>query len=276
MMKKSLSLLIFCICSLFLYSQNENNIIKIGSFNIQNFGKSKIANIMVVDTLVYIIRQHDLIAIQEISDVNNKVAKLFLNAVNDNGKFHYKLACSMRTGQQQNDKSSQEQYAFYYNSDIISLIDTSLYDDSKRDYFQREPFLALFKAIKGNFNFILCTIHTTPEDAVNEIASLYNVASWIPTRFKNSNNIIFCGDFNASCSYATPLQLKNLSIHNKPYNWIIPDTVKTNLSSKIDCAYDRFVVTDSLLPNVIEWSVFRYFKSKSVSDHWPISLILKY
>jgi endonuclease/exonuclease/phosphatase family metal-dependent hydrolase len=275
-MKKSLFLLILLICSQFLYSQNENNTIKIGSFNIQNFGKSKIANTKVVDTLATIVREYDVIAIQEISDINNKVAELFLKEVNDNGKYNYKLACSRRTGQQQNDKPSQEQYAFYYNSDIISLIDTSLYDDSGKDYFQREPYLALFKITKGNLFFILCTIHTTPENAVNEIGSLYKVASWIPSRFKNSDNIIFCGDFNASCSYATPTQLQNLSIHKKPYNWIIPDTVKTNLSSKTDCAYDRFVVTDSLLSNVKEWSVFRYFKTKLVSDHWPISLILKY
>ena len=95
-------------------------------------------------------------------------------------------------------------------------------------------------------------------------------------KFKEESNVIFCGDFNASCTYAKPAELANLQIHKKPYNWIIPDNVKTNLSLKSDCAYDRFVVTDSLLPKVTKWAVLPYFKTKAVSDHWPVYIELKY
>jgi len=266
-------LILFIIFSNSIFSQTS---IKVASFNIQNFGRSKISQSKIVDTLATIVKMFDVIAIQEISDISNHTANTFLNIVNKNNKVHYKLACSDRTGCQPDDKSSQEQYAFYYNSDILILTDTSLYDDTKKDYFQREPYIASFKTKKGNLSFIICTIHTTPELAVEEIASLYEVAKWIPNRFKDINNIIFCGDFNASCKYARPNQLANLNIHKPPFNWIIPDTMKTNLSFNENCTYDRFVVTDSLYHKVTNWSVLKYFTSKKVSDHWPIYIELSY
>ncbi len=272
-MKKIYILFLFSFFSISLFSQKS---IKIATFNIQNFGKSKMSQVKIVDTLSSIVRMFDVIAIQEISDISNKTANTFLEIINKNKKLHYKLACSDRTGFQSNDKSSQEQYAFYYNSDILELIDTALYDDSMNDYFQREPYIALFKTKDKDFFFIICTIHTTPELAVKEIASLYEVAKWIPNRFNRIDNIIFCGDFNASCKYASPNQLAKLSIHLPPYNWIIPDTVKTNLSLNDNCAYDRFVVTDSVLHHVTNWSVLKYFTSKKVSDHWPVYIELKY
>ena len=271
-----LLLLILCLCTILTNAQKKSQqTIKIGTFNIQNFGKSKIAKPVIIDTLATIVRMFDVIAVQEISDVSNTVALEFLKHINNN-KYHYKLACSNRTGSQSDDKSSQEQYAFYYNSDVLTLIDTSLYDDSQNDYFQREPYIASFKTKSGNMSFIICTVHTSPEQAVSEIGALSNVATWLPNRFKNINNIIFCGDFNASCTYAKPEELANLAIHKKPYNWIIPDNEKTNLSAKTDCAYDRFVVTDGLFPKVTKWSVVRYFKTKSVSDHWPVCITIKY
>lgn len=272
-MRRIIILFVLSFLSITLFSQRS---IKIASFNIQNFGKTKMKQVKIVDTLSAIVKMFDVIAIQEISDVNNQTAKALLKIINKNSKYHYKLACSNRTGLQLNDKSSQEQYAFYYNSDVLELIDTSLFDDSAYDYFQREPYIASFKTKDDNFSFVICTIHTTPELAVEEIKSLYEVARWIPNRFKDSKNIIFCGDFNASCNYAKPEQLANLSIHLPPFNWIIPDTVKTNLSINSNCAYDRFVVTDLLFPKISNWSVLKFFSSKKVSDHWPVYIELKY
>ena len=104
---------------------------------------------------------------------------------------------------------------------------------------------------------------------MEEIAALAYVAEWMPERFGNAGNVIFCGDFNASCSYASPAELQALEIYQSPYSWIVPDDAKTNLSKKT-CAYDRFVVTETLRPLVTKWEVYRYFSSKAVSDHWPV------
>ena len=243
--------------------------LKIATFNIQNFGKSKLAKSDIMDTLVTIIRAFDIVAVQEVSDVSNQTAGLFLELINRNQVVKYAMVCSERTGRENNDQSSREQYAFYYRPDLVQLVDTALYNDSEYDYFQREPFTAQFMNKKSGVSFLLSTIHTAPEFAVEEIDALVHVATWFPKRFSNTENIIFCGDFNASCTYANPTRLDQLSIRKQPYCWIIPDTAKTNLS-KNQCAYDRFVVTESLYSKIKKWEVFRYFKSKKVSDHWPV------
>lgn len=246
-----------------------SNPVKIATFNIQNFGKSKLAKSDIMDTLVTIVRAFDIVAVQEVSDVSNQTARLFLDLINKNEQIKYAMVCSERTGRENNDQSSREQYVFYYRPDLVQLVDTALYNDSKNDYFQREPFTAQFMNKKSGITFLLSTIHTAPEFAVQEIEALAHVASWFPSKFSNAENIIFCGDFNASCTYANPAKLDQLSIRKQPYYWIIPDTAKTNLS-KNQCAYDRFVVTESLYSKIKKWEVFRYFKSKKVSDHWPV------
>jgi len=243
--------------------------LRIATFNIQNFGQSKLAKTAVTDTLRTIVRKFDIVAVQEVSDVSNKTAGAFLKKVNSGSKTPYKVVCSRRTGEQADDQSSREQYAFYYNPAKVELLDTALYNDSEHDYFQREPYVAKFRRKADGLVFLICTIHTAPEQAVEEIAALAYVAEWMPGRFGNATNVIFCGDFNASCSYASPTQLQALEIHQSPYTWIVPDDAKTNLS-KNTCAYDRFVVTETLRPLVTKWEVYRYFKSKAVSDHWPV------
>jgi deoxyribonuclease-1-like protein len=257
---------------LFSFSVLNAQSFEIATFNIQNFGQSKMQKADVVDTLAMIVRQFDIVAVQEISDISNRTAPAFLKVVNANGA-RYKLICSERTGREPDDVKSAEQYAFYYDSKTVSLTDAALYPDVNDD-FQREPYIASFTRKADSLTFVVCTIHTAPEQAVEEIAALAKVAKWIPTRFKNAKRIIFCGDFNASCSYASPSELQALAIHKSPYHWVVPDDADTNLSNSV-CAYDRFVVTENLRSYVGGWEVYRAFKSKKVSDHWPVYIKLE-
>jgi len=257
----------------FVWLTAQNHQFRIATFNIQNLGQSKLAKKDITDTLATIVRQFDVVAVQEVSDVSNQTAKAFLKIINSTG-MRYGMACSRRTGVQENDRSSREQYAFYYNKKTVQLLDTALYDDSEFDYFQREPWLAKFRRRSDSLEFVLCTIHTMPERAVAEIDALAQVAEWVPARFGVQAQLIICGDFNASCSYASVRDLDSLNIRKPPYHWIIPDTAKTNLSKKT-CAYDRFVVPADIAPLVDGWEVFRYFSSKKVSDHWPVYISLR-
>lgn len=246
--------------------------IKIGTFNIQNLGVSKIGKADVVRELVSIIRKYDVIAVQEISDKTNRVAFRFLDSINKNQTVPYALLLSPRSGQQTDDISSQEQYAFYYNTYTIKdLGNAMLYNDSAYDYFEREPFLAHFKVVNGNFSFVLSTVHTKPKVAIEEIKAMDAVIKWAKLKYENEDDFIALGDFNASCTYASPSQLDDLDIRKDNYRWIIADTVKTNLSAK-QCAYDRIVITNSATSTDFtgNWGVDRCFYSKTISDHWPV------
>ena len=253
------------------YSQGLGTF-RICTFNIQNFGKTKLNDTARVNKLASIIRKYDIVAIQEISDVSGVLPGAFRDIVNKEGRKSYQFTCSERTGKQADDKSSQEQYAFYYDTTMFSLVKVPmLYNDSAFDYFAREPYTAGFKSKTGNFSFVLVTIHTTPAKAVAEIGSLDEVVKWATKKYDNETEIIVCGDFNASCSYANPDDLDKLAIRGGNYFWVVPDDTKTNLSEHSDCAYDRFVLTQpARLHYSGIWGVDACYTSKTISDHWPV------
>ena len=52
-------------------------VLRIATFNIQNFGQSKLPTTAITDTLRTIVRMFDIVAVQEVSDVPNATAAAF-------------------------------------------------------------------------------------------------------------------------------------------------------------------------------------------------------
>jgi endonuclease/exonuclease/phosphatase family metal-dependent hydrolase len=268
-----LSVMSFLFLTIYIaaFSQQKDTF-RLCTFNIQNFGKTKLGDSSRVNVLAGIVRKYGIVAVQEISDVSGVVPGAFCDIINKSGDKHYAVACSKLTGEQADDKTSREQYAFYYDSAMFSLVMAPmLFNDSAHDFFAREPYIARFKTKSGTFSFVLITIHTAPDRAVEEIGSLDEVVKWAKKRFPGETEFIILGDFNASCTYAKPADLDRLTIRGPNYFWIVPDDTKTNLSAKSDCAYDRFVLS---LPAKSyytgHWGVDSCYTSKTISDHWPV------
>lgn len=246
-----------------------NDRLRIGTFNIQNFGSKKVHDSEVLTQIVSIVVALDVLAIQEVSDKDGKAMADFNTALAATGQ-HLQLLVSERTGRQPDDRSSQEQYAFVFNTDRVQLLESPMLYDDSQDLFQREPYVAHFKARNGNFSFVLINIHTQPEKAVAEIGALHDVMQWAKTKFPGEDDFIALGDFNGSCSYATPAKLDALSLRGPSYFWIIPDDADTNLA-QARCAYDRIVATKEAAGDFTgQWMVMRVFNEKKISDHWPV------
>jgi len=254
------------------FSQCSDNTLSICTFNIQNFGKTKLKDPERIAILAGIIRKYDVVAIQEISDKPGTVPGGFLEIINDNNRLAYQYVCSERTGRQPDDKSYQEQYAYYYDSCKIQLLgQPAIFPDDANDDFVREPYAARFGTREGDFTFVLITIHTSPKEALHEIDKLHDVVLWAKQHYPGEEEVIVLGDFNASCTYASPEELDQMDIRGPGYTWIIPDTAKTNLAASKDCAYDRFVVTPTVVPYYSgTWQVDMSFDSKRISDHYPV------
>jgi len=243
--------------------------IRIATFNIQNFGKTKLKSGPVMDKLAEIIRQYDVVAVQEVSDVSGKVPVEFLGKINETGR-RYQLALSQRTGQQPDDKTSQEQYAFYYDDSRVEKLDDRLFDDSEHDLFQREPYMAHFRARNGRFTFVLITIHTQPEAALPEIGALHEVVRWAKGQYPGEDDFIALGDFNAGRRYVKPSHLGGLEIRGSGYTWLVPDDADTNLAQDQQ-AHDRIVITAGVREDFTgRWNVDSCFTDSGISDHWPV------
>lgn len=247
--------------------------LRIASFNIQIFGRTKAHNPEVMAQLARVVASYDVVAVQEIKDLTGEAPQLLLREVNAIPGAKYALLLSPRTGREPDDQGSQEAYAVFYNTaTVAALPNDQLYDDSTQDLFQREPYLVHLRSVTGTFSAVLIDIHTAPARAVAEIGSLPAVYAYARQVFPDEPNIIALGDFNASCNYATPRQLDPLPIRSAPYRWMIPDTSNSNLASGSSCAYDRIVANANAAAYFTGgWGVdSAAFSDKRVSDHWPV------
>ena len=254
---------------------NRSEVARVATFNIKVFGKTKIAKAEVVAELVTIFERYDLVAVQEIKDIDEQVPYQFLDELNNNSSIDWKMVLSIRSGLQEDDQNSQEQYAYYYRSDVfISLDNGTLYNDSAKDSFQREPLVSQFELIglTGNstgLDFTLINIHTKPTEAVAEMEGLQDVLNWSSDTFEENDQIIL-GDFNGDCSYASYQDLISLSISTANHTWIIPDDADTTVSDS-RCAYDRVVTTSDLDGRLTgTWGVDMDISGSNVSDHRPV------
>ena len=97
------------ICEEPVSSSSSVDTIRIASFNIQVFGRSKASKPEVMEVLANIISQFDIVAIQEIRDKSGKAIKDLEVAVDDLGE-NYDYIIGPRLGR----TSSKEQYAYSY------------------------------------------------------------------------------------------------------------------------------------------------------------------
>ena len=255
---------------------NRSEVARIATFNIKVFGKTKMGKPEVVTQLVDTVLQYDLVAIQEIKDIDETVPHNFLAELNNASGNFWNMSLSVRSGTQADDQSSQEQYAYYYNHTVFREIgESELYNDSANDYFQREPYRAQFELLNasGNssgFDFTLFTIHTKPASALAEIDALHEVIQSYQENDSTETDVILLGDLNADCSYATAQELWESPLRQPQYNWLVNDIADTTVSST-DCAYDRIITLDDLNGRLVgSWGIDTSITNTSVSDHYPV------
>jgi len=252
----------------------ETKTAKIAAFNIQIFGKTKSDKTDVMTVLTKIVREFDVVLIQEIRDASEQTIPNFIEKINQIEGATYSFIQSPRLGR----TTSKEAYAYLYNTETVQFIQGSdyVYTDTN-DVFEREPYIASFKI--GNFDFVLAGIHIKPEDAYNEIGNLTSVVSSIQTAKPKEKDIIIMGDFNADGSYFNEDDTSNL-FKASEYNWIITNDIDTTV--KTDYTYDRIVVLDTTLNHEYNAGTAQafYFDQaygltnqtfvEKISDHYPI------
>ena len=268
-------------------SLSRGEVARVASFNIKVFGDKKMSNETIVNELVEIFHNYDFVAVQEIKDIDEEVPFLFLEKLNQkyldssNESLQWDMVLSERSGKQEDDLNSQEQYAFYYKPTVFKLLKEGiLYDDEQNDSFQREPFLAKFMILDKNgietgTDLVFVNIHTKPTLAVEEMQALDDVLSWSQSNYSEDDDYVILGDLNADCSYASYSEITSLPIHSENYTWIIPDNADTTVGES-RCAYDRIITSSDLDGRLTgDWGIHQEISGPSISDHKPIWFEIK-
>lgn len=171
--------------------------IVIASFNIQVFGQSKLDKPDVMQTLAQIVRQFDVVAIQEVRSSQQDVLPRFVELINANGA-RYDFAIGDRLGR----TSSKEQYAFVFNTATVEIDRSTIYTvGDPDDLLHREPMVASFRTRgvdpEEAFTFTLVNIHTDPDEVDMEVDALDDVLQAVRSDGRGEDDVILLGDLNA-------------------------------------------------------------------------------
>ncbi|XP_061582622.1 deoxyribonuclease gamma-like isoform X2 [Cololabis saira] len=260
---------------------------KIASFNVQRFGRSKVSDPNVLNILVKIISRYDIIVILEVVDISGESVETLMEALNkSNRKHHYTLKISSRLGR----TNYKEQFMFLYRDDLVDLVGSFQFDDEEMegmDVFARDPYILRFRCLSTVLkDLVLIPVHTKPEDSDKELDELYDVFLHIKKRWM-TDNVMILGDFNADGAYVTKRDMKSIRIRSdKNFHWLIGDDVDTTANTGNDHTYDRIVVYgDDMLRALVPSSAkpFNFQEAYGlsneqaldVSDHYPVEVELK-
>ncbi|XP_007937857.1 deoxyribonuclease-1-like 2 [Orycteropus afer afer] len=255
--------------------------LRIGAFNIQSFGDSKVSDPACGSVIAKILAGYDIALVQEVRDPDLSAVSALMQQINSVSKHKYGFVSSEPLGRDQ----YKEMYLFVYRKDAVAVMDTYHYSDPE-DVFSREPFVVKFWAPRSAAGeLVLVPLHAAPHDAVAEVDALYDVYLDVIDKWA-TDDILFLGDFNADCSYVRPQDWASIRLRSSEvFRWLIPDSADTTVGNS-DCAYDRIVACGarlrrSLKPHSAAVHDFReefgldQAQALVISDHFPVEVTLK-
>jgi endonuclease/exonuclease/phosphatase family metal-dependent hydrolase len=265
--------------------EQPDRFIRIATFNIQAFGPSKAADSHVMGILADVVRQFDVVAVQEIRSEDQTLVERFVQRINAPGEVavrrHYRYVLGPRLGR----TISKEQYAFLFDSATIEVDRAGVYTvDDPEDVLHREPLVAQFRvrgpAPEHAFTFILVNVHTDPDEAraeVDAMAEVYRVVRQASAGTGvGEDDVILLGDFNVPGRF--PLAMRDLGLLGQ-VSGIQAAIAAEPTNTRRDKLYDNLIFH---APSTVEFtgragveSVMRRYNLTSeqelaISDHLPV------
>lgn len=248
----------------------DDDTISIATFNIQVFGQSKLGKPDVMEILTDVVRQFDVIAIQELRSAEQNVIPDWLELINADGS-RYDGLVGPRLGR----TVMKEQYVYLYNTETVEMIPDSHYTvNDPEEIFHRAPLVASFqtKVASGQdpFTFTLVNIHTSPDEVDWELDALGDVMHMIQRANPDEDDVIVLGDLNVDYRKMGRLAeipnvhwLVNLEPTNTrktaTYDNIVFDRVQTN----------EYTGTWGILDLEAQYGLSRE-EALQISDHLPV------
>lgn len=234
------------------YNQNpsqylsNNSAVRVGSWNLENFGDTKASNQTLMKEYVSVIRNFDIMFVQEIKDADGSAFRELCGMLKD-----YNCIVTDRMGTTQN----KEQFGIIYK---IGIENPSIEEmPYLRSEFERPPAIAIFKIL--NESMIFYVVHLKPTNVSAEMNNLEKIVRY-------DNDIILMGDFNADCDYYD----NSKETQFDKWNWLIDDSMDTTTTST-DCAYDRIISARKIM----QFGIWRSGVSRELSNHYPIWILFQ-
>jgi endonuclease/exonuclease/phosphatase family metal-dependent hydrolase len=260
-------------------SNSKEQTIKILSWNLYNFGKSKDAQ--EIEYIAKKLKDYDIVAIQEVSTSSygiRAVAKLADELNRTGSKWEYKVS-------EPTSGDGKECYAYMWKTATknakISLKKDWL-EESMEAKVDREPYMARFEITykSKNVNSVLLgSFHAVPttKDPEKEIVFLEE----IPNRYK-TDNILIMGDFNLDGKHEAFDVLRNRSMVAAFEGQKTSLRMKEKDGDPLNKEYDNIFVETRAF-SIKKAEVIHFYKdynslkeARYISDHIPIWVELSF
>ncbi len=171
--------------------------IRVASFNLHAFNEQKLQKLPVMETLVRIIRQFDVIALQHISSRQTDLLPILTDRINQSDR-RYEFLIGPPVGREQ-----KQQFAFLFDTERIETDRGQLYTvDDPQDLLTYEPLVAWFRTTlpqrDQSFTFSVANVRLNPIFADAEIKLLPDLVRGIRNDGRIEDDVIIAGEFMAS------------------------------------------------------------------------------
>lgn len=255
-------LILFLIWSATGFSQ-----LKIASWNLQNFGKTK--SEQELNFIANTIKDFDVIAIQEVVAGNGgsqAVAKL-AQILNRKG-FHWNYSISDAT---KSSPYSSERYAFLWKTSRVKSLSSGWLDENFQQKIEREPYFMSFVYEKNKITFV--NFHAIPKKKQPETEIKY--FKFLPDLYR-TKNLIFMGDFNIPQSHTVFYPLKKTGYEPVLKNQKTTMKMRCVHGECLASEYDNIFYNASKI-DLTTSGIVRFYKAfpdmvtaRRISDHIPI------
>lgn len=251
---------------------DNSDFVKIVSWNIQDLGQSK--NNEEIDFIVKVLKDYDLIAIQEVVAKHpggaQKVAQIVDELNRKGSKWDYRISNPTKSPS----VYMSERYAFIWKTSKLDIQGRAYLDEELEHVIYREPYIANFKLKSNQKPITVVNFHSRKHDDLPELEIQY---------FRNYNErlntdkILIVGDFNLNEKHQVWSDF-----HHLGYNSALKNA-KTTLKRK--CKDDNYLshaidnIFYSKQINFINSGVIDYIKTcdnliiaRKISDHLPVFL----
>lgn len=246
--------------------------IRIATFNLGVYGPAKVSDAAAMEVLARIVRNFDVIAVQEVRSRDQSALPALVDLVNAAGR-RYDYVTSPRLGR----TDQKEQFAYIFDTRTVAVDRQQLYTlNDPDDLLHREPFVAMFRvqgpAPQQAFTFTLVNMHIDPDLIEQENALLPRIVHEVRNDGRHEDDVIVLGDFNTSS-----IELTRIMMAPADLIWALPSDTPTN--TRGDAQYDNIFFsrqfTDEFTGRAGVFDFLRQYnltmdQAIRVSDHMPV------
>jgi hypothetical protein len=185
-------------------AQREFGNLKVASWALDGFGPTKLANSLARQNVARVIRQFDVVALQQIASIERDLVPRLVDAINQSeGRYDFVI------GEPTGPSDRPEQLAFIFDTTRVVVDRHQTYTvEDPDDQVTFDPLVAWFRAAQPDvsraWTFSLVNIRVDLARAPAEVALLPGMMAAIRNDGRGEDDIVLVGLFQADDAYLLP------------------------------------------------------------------------